>query len=183
MSLTRRFVLIAGLSLLTAACATKVSQPSAPPSPSKVRFAQYQQVEMKPVTLAPAFAGHEANQKAARKIQEILSTRMRMSFPDLKMVDTEFSKGEQPVLQIEPHIKEIKFIGGAARFWAGAMAGSSAVLMEVTYRDSRTGEVVANPEFLRVAGAWSGAWSIGATDNNMLEAVSMDVVNYSSANR
>src|SRR5690606_35710420 len=106
-----------------------------------------------------------------------------MALPSLKRVDGEFSQGEARTLQIEPYIKEIKFIGGAARFWAGAMAGSSAVLMGVTYRDSKTGEVIAAPEFLRVGNAYAGAWSMGASDNQMLETVAMDVVHYSTANR
>ena len=63
------------------------------------------------------------------------------------------------------------------------MAGSSAVLMQVTYRDSSTGEIIADPEFFRKAGAWSGAMSIGAADNRMLEDIAEDVVRYSSNNR
>lgn len=177
-----RLILIATLALTTVGCATHVSQP-APIVASKVRFSEFQAIEMKPLAIAEKFAGNGANQKAKAKIEEILFSRMALAFPNLKRVEGEFSHGEVRTLQIEPHIKEIKFIGGAARFWAGAMAGSSAVLMDVTFRDSKTGAVVAVPEFLRVANAYAGAWSMGAADNQMLEIVAMDVVNYSTMNR
>ena len=63
------------------------------------------------------------------------------------------------------------------------MAGSSAVLMQVRCRDSATGEVIADPEFYRVGNACSGGWSIGASDNKMLEDVAVDVVNYARFNQ
>jgi hypothetical protein len=55
--------------------------------------------------------------------------------------------------------------------------------MQVTYRDSSTGEIIADPEFLRTAGAYAGAWSMGRADNKMLEDIAQDVVRYSSNNK
>jgi len=76
-----------------------------------------------------------------------------------------------------------KFIGGAARFWAGAMAGSSAVLMQVTFRDGNTGQIIADNEFYRVANACYEGLTIGVPDNLMLEEIARDVASYCSLNR
>jgi len=58
------------------------------------------------------------------------------------------------------------------------MAGSSAVLMQVTFRDGNTGEIIADPEFYRAANAYAGGWSMGATDNLMLDDITKDVAGY-----
>ena len=176
--------LLAAIFILTG-CATHLTKPSASPKPATVRLSEFKSVEMKSVGISERFSANGANQKALRKIDELLFQDMRMIFPELKRIEAgqEFSAAAERTLQIVPTIKEIKFIGGAARFWAGAMAGSSAVLMQATYKDSSTGDVIADPEFYRSAGAYAGAWSIGNTDNRMLEDIAKDIVNYSSYNR
>jgi len=173
------------LCLLLSGCATNLSKPAHAPAPAKTRLGEYKAVEMKAVTLSDAFASASANQKATRKIDELLFSNVSMVFPNLKRIEAEqeFSNSDSQTLQITPLIKEIKFVGGAARFWAGAMAGSSAVLMQVTLRDSSTGEIIADPEFYRAANAYAGGWTIGATDNQMLEDITKDIAGYCSLNR
>jgi hypothetical protein len=108
-----------------------------------------------------------------------------MIFPNIKRVeqDNDFSETKERTLQITPYIKEIKFVGGGARFWVSAMAGSSAVLMPATLRDSSNGEIIADPEFYRSSGAFAGAGTIGATDNRMLEDIAQDIVKYCGFNK
>ena len=173
------------LSLFMSGCATNLTKPTSAPSPAKIKLNEFAAVEMKAVTISEQFAEAEANQKAKRKIDEVLFTNMQMVFNNLQRIEmgSEFSSSGTRTLQITPVIEEIKFIGGAARFWVGAMAGSSAVLMQVTLRDSSTGEIIANPEFYRDANAYAGGWSIGASDNKMLEDIALDVVNYCSMNK
>lgn len=165
-------------------CATNIRRPAAEPQPAKARFGSFSQVEVAPVALAPAYASHEANQKAKAKIEENLVAGLRTDFPNLKTADPAApTTGRPGVLRIEPVIKEIKFIGGMARFWAGALAGSSAVLMQVNYIDCASGAVLASPEFYAQANSWGGAWTFGATDNMMLTRVANDCVAYTTANR
>ncbi|MEZ4601653.1 MAG: hypothetical protein R2940_17830 [Syntrophotaleaceae bacterium] len=172
------------LLFVTTGCATQISKPKSQPQPAKVRLGTFSTVEMREVQISPDFADAAANKKAAKKINEIICRDMKVIFPKLKVLaaNEDFS-GSKGSLQITPVIKEIKFIGGAARFWLGAMAGSSAVLMQVDYRNGQTGEVIAEPEFLEVASAFAGGWSIGATDNHMLEKVAMDVTSYTTLYR
>lgn len=166
-------------------CATKLSKPTSAPTPAKVKLSEFARVEMKAVTISEKFAGAAANQKAKNKIEEVLFNNMHMVFGDLTRIEpgSDFTQTDVRTLQITPVIKEIKFISGGARFMVGAMAGSSAVLMQVTLRDSATGEIIANPEFYRDASAYAGGWSIGASDNKMLEEIANDIVNYCSMNR
>ena len=185
-SKTGRILLFCTLAgFLLAGCATHITKPTHAPEPAKVRFGTFKHVAMKAVALDEKFAEADANQRAVRKIDSVLFENMKMVFPGLVRVDPgkEFAPGDDRTLEITPLVKEIKFVGGGARFMVGAMAGSSAVLMQVSYRDSATGEVIADPEFYRVGNAYSGGWSIGASDNKMLKDVAVDVVNYARFNQ
>lgn len=180
---TVRNGLVVALVALTSACATHITKPSAAPQPAAQRLATYQKVQIKDVALSPAFAESGANKKARNKIDQILTERLAMALPGAAKISAAetFPATKGRTLQIEPVIKEIKFISGAVRFWVGAMAGSSAVLMQVTYRDAETGQVLAQPEFYRQANAFSGP--LGIADNRMLDEIAQDVVNYSVSNR
>jgi hypothetical protein len=74
-------------------------------------------------------------------------------------------------LKIEPYVVQLKFVDGGARFFAGALAGSSAVVMRLKLTDAATNQVIAQPELFQRAAAMGGAWTIGATDNDMLKRI------------
>ena len=178
-------ILFAAWFFILAGCATHLSKPSKSPEPSAVRLGTFDRAEMKAVGISDSFAGNSANQRALKKINEHLFSDMRIVFPNLKRIETgeNFSTGSDHTLQITPYVKEIKFIGGGARFWVGAMAGSSAVLMQATFTDSSTGKIIADPEFYRSAGAYAGGWTVGATDNHMLADIARDVIDYTTLNK
>lgn len=165
--------------LFMSGCATNLTKPAAAPQPASVKFGTFANVEMAALVVESPYDESGANRKAAKKIEELLQRDMAMVFPELN--STELKPGK--TLLIKPRIKEIKFIGGAARFWVGAMAGSSAVLMDTTFVDKDSGEIIAQPEFYDQAAATGGSWSVGATDNMMLDNVVRQIISYSTANR
>jgi hypothetical protein len=85
-------------------------------------------------------------------------------------------------LLIETTIPEIKFINATSRVWAGAMAGSSAVILRAKISEKETGKRVAEPEFYARAAAMSGAYSIGGADNAMLVRIANRLTDYLLAN-
>ncbi len=172
-----------GCTILLTGCVTKITKPAALPQPSTERFGTFDTVEFEKVSIAPKFAKSDANQKAAKKINEELMASLNNVFPGMTVADPAAKPTKGKMLVIRPVIKEIKFIGGGARFWLGAMAGSSAVLMQVSFVDKETGAVLANPEFYRAASAMGGGWSIGGTDNMMLTTIVQDITTYTSSNR
>jgi hypothetical protein len=172
--LTRRAViLLAGLAM--AGCTTEIYAPAAQNPPPSEPFRNFGQFQLQPVTLNPSLAEHGYNQSATasinRSLQQSLGTLLAA-----------WDKGEGRTLIVDPYIDEIKFVGGAARFWAGAMAGSSAVVMRVTYKDAATGAVVAEPVFYQHAHAMGGAWTFGGSDNAMLSRLAELVTTYTRNN-
>lgn len=154
-------------------------------NPPTVKFGEFQRVQVKASTLAPRHADHKGNQGSATKIDQMLQEQLRVLFSEVKAIPAgqDFLEAPERTLLIEPHIKEIRLISGGTRFWLGVMAGGSDLLMQVTYRDSSTGEVIANPEFAEGNNAWSGSWSMGATDNRMRDEIVMEIMGYMSANK
>ncbi len=180
---------VAGLSLIMASslfvtgCATNIRQPQSEPQPSTERFGTFDSVYYENVTIAPDFADATPNQRAANRINEEVIEGLNDVFSNMQVVDNAPESVDGKALVIRPKIVEIKFIGGAVRFWVGAMAGSSAVYMQVEYVDLQSGNVVANPEFYRAGSAHTGGMSMGATDNVMLTMIAQDIISYTSRNR
>ncbi len=153
-------------------------------SPSKIKFSEFKSVELKETELNPHENG-EGNRKSTAKIDEMLVAGLKGIWPNLKIVPKggEFSKSGDRTLQIAPRIEHIRVVGVGARVWFGVMAGGSDLVMHVDYRDSATGEVIANPDFWQGNNAWSGGWSMGATDNQIRDAVVRSIVNYTQGNK
>ena len=174
--------LILGLGLAFGGCATQVKSPVANtarnPAPSE-KFSDFSRFELAPIAMPAPYAGQEANEAAKTKIQENVDARLL----PLVAAWNKLGAGKPArTLLIRPTITEIKFINGTARFWAGAMAGSSMVVVQARIVEKETGRVVAQPEFYAHAAAMAGAWSIGGADNAMLTRIANRLCDYIAAN-
>jgi len=149
------------------------------PAPA-VAFATFDRFEVASIAMGSPYAGQNANDVALKDLQADLDRRVE---PWLNAKNSEPSKSDPPrVLLIEPRIEKVKFIGTSARIWAGAFAGSSAVLLRVRISDKATGAVIAEPEFYQHAAGMAGAWSFGAADKAMLERTASLVADYLQSN-
>jgi len=175
-------VLFLAIAVFSQGCATHIKGPATAPKPAKVKLSTFKNVVMTPVALADAYAKSGANKKAQKKINEVMTVEMKKVFPSVKVVTDTAKVAKKGTLLIEPNIKEIKFIGGFARYMAGPFAGSSAVLMQVKFKNLETGAVVADPIFYRKASAFAGGM-YGSADNRMLSEVVRDAVDYTRDNK
>ena len=153
----------AAFALVLAGCVTNIApstQNNPPPTESLAHFSHFQ---LLPMEASPA-AKEEA--EALAKIDGNLQQHIK---PLIASWEKQDAGGRN--LQIQPYVQDLKFVGGGARFFAGALAGSSAVVMKVKLIDAETKAVIAEPEFYQRAAAMGGAWSVGATDNDMLNRI------------
>lgn len=148
-----------------------------PPSTALEAFDRF---EITPIAMVAPYAGQPANEQAKERLQANLDERVP---PVLAEWNAKPEKHQPPrTLKIEPTIRHVKFVSGKARFWAGAFAGGTAVLMTVKLSDAASGEVIAEPEFYQHANAMGAAYSFGATDKAMLIRVTDLVTGYLKAN-
>jgi hypothetical protein len=139
----------------------------------------FQRFEIQPISMDAPFAGQKSNEAAKASMQANLDLE---ATPVLAEWNAKPTDGAVRTLKIEPTIRHIKFISGATRFWAGGLAGGSAVLVTVKLTDASTGEVVAEPEFYQHADKIAGAWTFGATDKAMLIRVTRMIADYLRSN-
>ena len=141
--------------------------------PPEVKFGAFEKIFFRSTGINSALASHPANQKALVKIDEYLLSRVLQIFPSLTVIkaNEQLDGLDKKSLLIEPFVDDIRFIGGAVRFWAGAMAGDSNVTLHVTFTDLSQDKVIARPIFHQRSAAMAGAWSFGGHDRSMLTRI------------
>ncbi len=176
MKATRRTILVVALVAAVPVlhgCATKIKASSLTnPAPTQA-FSNYGRIDVKPVVFATGYKGHQA---ALGKIAENFTKELA---PSVTKWNSRPANGS--TLTVEPVVEQISFKSGAKRAFLGPFAGSSGVLMRVTYRD-QNGKVVAEPQFFQRAGAMSGGFTLGVQDNLMLFRVAKLASSYTIAN-
>jgi hypothetical protein len=158
--------------------ATAHAEPQNPPPTNPL--AGYDKYEIAPLRMDAPYAGQGPNEKAKAKIQQYLDAETAPIVAQWNTDAAGSSRGQS--LAIEPRVEKIKFIGGGARFWAGALAGDSYVVIKVKFTEQPSGTVLAEPEFYQRASAMSGAWTFGAQDNDMLHRIVVLLNHYLQSN-
>ena len=148
-----------------------------PPSTALNAFDSFQ---VSPIEMAAPYAGQPANEQAKTRLQGYVDERVPAIVSAWNGAEAKHSPPR--TLKIEPVIRHVKFVSGKARFWGGAFAGGTAVLMTVKLSDAATGEVIAEPEFYQHANALGAAYSFGGTDKAMLGRTAELMANYLKAN-
>lgn len=169
---------VTGFVGLLSGCKTQIHPSGQINQPPQAAFNAFSNIHLNKTTIPAKYAGQPANEKAVIKIDLLLTEKIKKIYPEL---NNPAVSGR--TLIVEPEIIDIKFVGGGARVWAGAMAGSSAVLMKVKFIEKETGNVIAFPEFYSKSSAAAGAYSFGGNDNAMLHRVASDVAEYISTYR
>lgn len=171
-----RTVLLASAMLsvgLLQGCATNIKASSTANPPPAKAFSAYSRIEVKPVVFKEGYKGDYAG---LAKIDENFKKDLA---PRLAQWNNRAADGN--TLVVEPIVEELSFKHGAKRVLLGPLAGSSGVLMRVTFRDN-TGKVIATPEFFQRTAAFSGGYSFGVNDNMMLTRVANLASGYIVAN-
>lgn len=169
-----RVVHAVAIAVLLAGCSTNIKPPNETIQPPKVPLGQYKSIEIKPLKVAH-MEGDSGDKAAVQRIEAELKSCLAASFNPR-------SDNNGHLLVVEPAIPDLKKINGAERFFLGAMAGSSAVLLNVKFSDGGTSEVIADPTFYAKAAAMGGAFSFGATDNAMLSRIVNSACDYTRKN-
>ncbi|MGH8478070.1 MAG: DUF4410 domain-containing protein [Gammaproteobacteria bacterium] len=155
---------ISGTLFLMTGCVTNI-QPSTSQNPAPAEnFSAFNRFEVAPLKSAQSEGA--AYHDALAKIQENIDDRLkaRLDGWNAKPLDT-----PARTLLIEPVITDLKFVGGGQRFFAGAFAGSSAVVMRARFLDKEAGKELAYPEFYAHAAAMGGAFSVGGSPAHRCE--------------
>lgn len=154
-------------------CATKIKASSTHNPAPATAFSTYSRIDVKPVAFRQ---GYKGNAVALAKIAANLEKDLA---PKLQQWNSRPANGR--TLTVEPIVEEMSFKSTGKRVFLGPLAGSSGVLMRVTFRD-QSGKVIATPEFYQRTGAMNGGFTLGVNDNLMLTRVANLASSYIIAN-
>ncbi|MGZ9149158.1 MAG: DUF4410 domain-containing protein [Candidatus Deferrimicrobiaceae bacterium] len=70
-------------------------------------------------------------------------------------------------LLVKGLVVEMRLVSGAARFWAGAMAGTSDMRVKLTFTDAASGTVVREKLLSTANNPWGAAWTYGSSDRSL----------------
>lgn len=143
-------------------------------------FKGYKAYELKALDVPADLKGSETGVAATSKIQEHLSGIVAPVLAG--WTQSAAGEGNGQTLVFEPKVVTLRFISGGKRFWAGALAGDSRVMLSVKITEQPSGRVLGEPQFYQQSNAMAGAWSFGAHDNTMLSRVVELVAGYCKAN-
>ena len=152
---------------------------SARMAPPVKRFSSYANYELKPMVLSEAVQQDPAKVQAAGDLENTLKAKLQ---PLLDQWKTDVSSGRSGTLVIEPRLESLRIVSGGARFWVGPLAGDSSIDMDLLAIDQTTGQQVAKPRITRHADAMTGGWSIGKSDQNLLDYIASIAYQYMTAN-
>jgi hypothetical protein len=154
--------------LMLGVAATAFAESPQNPPPSTA-FAGYDKYELLPIARGPPYAGDKGKEAAKDKIQAYMDAETNPIIEQWNKDAVEGARGQS--LLIEPRIEKLKVVSGTARFWAGAFAGDSYVVMKFRITEQPSGTLLAEPEFYQRAAAMSGAWTFGGQDKDMLHRI------------
>ncbi len=131
-------------------------------------LASYSNFELLKMDLSDSVAGDQKKVAVSKQLEEKLKTKL---LPLLSEWQKNSDAKEKKSLLIKPKIISLRIIGGATRFFAGAFVGNSSVDMDLILIDEKTNTVIAKPRINRASDAVAGAFTIGATDRNLLDYI------------
>lgn len=85
---------------------------------------------------------------------------------------------DDTTLLVRVEITELRITSGAARFWVGAMAGSSFVHAKVTLVDAASGMVEREQLLTTENNAWGAAWTMGSSDRSIPKDMGAIIAGY-----
>lgn len=182
--MSKTFFRLAAVALLLAAAPVMAGDFQAPADgasnpPPKEAFNAFQRFEAQPVAMGAPWAGQKGNEAARTMLQADLDERLK---PLLAEWNAKTAGDTPRTLRIQPQVRYIRFITGGKRFWGGAFAGGSAIMVSLKITDAANGDTIAEPDFYQQANAMGAAWSFGATDKAMLIRISNMITEYLRAN-
>jgi hypothetical protein len=145
-------------------------------------LASYGTFELKAMAMDPTVADDPAKVEVVKELEGRVQARVQ---PLLAQWNAQGAKSTAPgtTLIVQPRVVNLRVVSGGARFFAGAFAGESSVAMVLELKDASTGALIASPRIERTAGAMAGAWSIGATDRNLVDYIADIAGQYLQDNR
>ncbi len=127
-------------------------------------LSSFAEFELRPMTFTDGIMQEEGKLEEAREFEGNLIAKLS---PLLDEWNAAGQSGASGKLGIKIHIEGLRIIGGANRFWAGALAGDSFIDLDLQLIDETAGAAISKVRIYRDSDAMTGGWSVGKSDQNL----------------
>ena len=129
----------------------------------KIKLSEFSSAKLEPVEMVNKITTNPKKLQSARELEVKLKTLI-----DPLVTEWPTKGTEGRALIIQPKLVHLRIISGTTRFFTGLMSGQSSISMELALMDSKTGQIIANPQITKTSLA-SG--SPGVTDSNLQDYI------------
>lgn len=129
-----------------------------------VQLSVFSSYDLRPIVLSNDVTSDKDKVKQAAVLEKKIKDKLEPLFAKWS---SSKSSTLSHTLIVRPELQTIRIVSGGARFWAGALVGNSTIDMDLVLIDGQTKKVIAKPRISRHAGAMTGAWSVGQSDENL----------------
>jgi hypothetical protein len=155
------------LSLFAAGCSGSKAE-TRPTGPTLTRAdMQYSNIYLEPITISPQGVKETEPGPLLATTQPTCQDLLAKTglFDNVKT--TVPSPPGPGALIVRAELTSLRIVGGGARFWLGAMAGSSDMRLSVILIDAATNKPVGRSEISKDSNAFAGAWTFGGVDKDV----------------
>ena len=162
-------VTILSMLFLIAACGGQPAKPEKqaaeqPPDPPLTRT--YQHIVVRGVTATPEIEKDYSDALKECQANLVSALESQNAFKSVALAKSG-KKCPAHSLLVQARVSDIHIVHGAARFWAGAFAGSSYMNIDLKLTDAATGKVIREKEINSSNNAWAAAWTGGSSDRTL----------------
>ena len=129
-------------------------------------FNTFSKFELAPLELSDAVKEDADKVEVSNQLEEKLRAKLEPLMAEWNQKGT-----SGPAIVIKPRVASLRVVSAGARFWAGAMMGDSYIDLDLVITEKDSGKLIVQQRVNRNANAMGGAWSIGATDKNLLDYI------------
>ncbi len=172
------------LSAVLAGCAkTNIHAPKETRLPPGFKVSSYSQVMVAPIDVHPDYKSDAENVRAIKRIQEVFNQELAVRASFIENIHAAESVDAARGLVIVPVVEKIKYVNGEKRFASGPSAGSSAVLLKVTFYEYPAKKIVHETHIYHNSMEYGGIFALagatgGAADNRMLSDTGRDLASF-----
>jgi len=130
-------------------------------------ISSYDKFELKDMVIEEQITQRGEKLKVALTLEDKIKDKL---IPLIKKWNQK-NRGLNRKLIITPQLQELHVVSAESRFFMGGMLGDSRIDMDLKISEEETGKIIAIPRIVVIANATAGMWSLGATDQNLLNYV------------
>jgi curli biogenesis system outer membrane secretion channel CsgG len=166
-------LILIGLALilvgLLSACGGQSAQSETPETAEPFADVTPLDKSYKKIVVAPFEASDEVKKDYSEALDESHSALMAALIKQgrFEQVGKALSGAPDDTLLVQTNVPEMRIVSGAARFWGGAFAGSSNMIMDVKLVDAVTQAVVGEKRLESGNNAFAAAWTYGSSDRSL----------------